>query len=469
MSQITIIGLGPGAPDLLTRRADAVITQASVIYVSDAAPGIADAVAGRAAISTLEVPTAAAGSEIEERRAVAARVVELGRRAEGVVFATLGNPLTDEPVCHEILQQAKAAGLTIEVVDGISLLEIALQALEVDVSATGLQVISAAELAAPFRPEVSAEAVSAADNPFLGVYRLVDPTQPVLVRQVSAAAVPDLLRALREMYPEDYPVSIVPLDRGPRPTAVVTSLRDLASSGRISGRNAVYLAPVERLTDVAAFDTLRYIVARLRAPGGCPWDREQTFQSIKKHLIEETYEAVAALDENELGRFAEELGDVLLQVVMYAQFAREGGEFSLEDVLQSVNQKLIRRHPHVFGNVQVSGSAEVLQNWEQIKRTEKPGAQTNTFAGIPPAAPALMRAETAQSRATRHGWSPPTTSPDCAEATDPGLTPEQRREVIGNVLFGVVALARHYQIDPEEALRLATNRFIAGQVGESTR
>lgn len=465
MGKITLIGLGPGAPDLLTRRADAAIERASVVYVTRATRNIAAAIAGRAVIVAIDELAPAAETEPEARRKVAERVLSLGQRPEGVTFGAPGDPLIDDPVCREIVEQAKAVGLTAEIINGLSWLDSAAQALGVDRSAIGLQIIGAAELAAPLVPETTPDAASPSASPFLGVYRLIDPTRPVLVQEVTPPVVPDLRRALAEIYSEDYPISMVPVDRGPTPAPLVTSVRELARPGTVIGRNALYLAPVAPLSDVAAFDTLRYIVARLRAPGGCPWDREQTFQSIKKHLLEETYEAVAALDEDDYGRFAEELGDVLLQVVMYAQFGREAGRFTLEDVLRMVNEKLIRRHPHVFGNVQVGSSAEVLRNWEQIKRTEKGGKETSTFSGIPPTAPALMRAESVQSRATRHGWVPPAATPDCGGIADPYLTPARRLDAIGEILFDLVAVARRYQIDPEEALRRATNRFIASQTG----
>ncbi|HEX5416953.1 MAG TPA: MazG family protein [Chloroflexota bacterium] len=460
MSQITIVGLGPGSPDLLTAEAINVLQHATVLYVERKTPAILAAVAERVPVVVLGPPRPGA-AEVLDREALAVRVVELGQRG-AVTYGVAGSPLSDDPISRAIRAAGRRAKLSVEIVDGVSYLDFVIRLLDLDVFDDTLQVVEAGRLIGA--TGTSSEAGT--PNPFLGVYRAVDPTRPVLVRDVFPAGVPATRGALGELYPPDYPVAVVRLDAGSRASPVVVPLRELAASGTVSGRACLYLRPRERLADVAAFDTLRYIVARLRGPGGCPWDREQTFQSVKKHLLEETYEAVAALDADEYAKFAEELGDVLLQVVMYAQFGREAGRFNLEDVLRAVNEKLVRRHPHVFGDVAVGSSAEVLRNWEKIKQAEKQGSPAeaaSTFAGIPQAAPALMRAEAVQSRATRHGWEPPTTPPDLSDLLPADLTLAERLDRLGDALFDLVALARRYKLDPEEALRLATNRFVKKQ------
>ncbi len=459
MDQLTIVGLGPGSPGLLTAEAVATLDRSSEVFVRGLGSPFRELIPPHVAIGSLAEVIDGAGSADATRRDVAERLVDLAKRPSGVIYATPGHPLVDDPVAPLARRFALEGGLRVRVIPGISLVDAARQVLTISSSPPVLQILDAAGLAGSSGGQPSELAGDEVD-PFAGVYRLVDPTRPCLVPGVAdprhLAAVQ---RVLARSFPPHHLVSIARLGGTDGPAEVETvPLAELARAIGVGEVICLYLAPVERLADVASFDTLRYIVARLRAPDGCPWDREQTYQSIKKHLLEETYEAIAALDANELPRFAEELGDVLLQVLMDAQMGREAREFDLEDVLRAVNEKLIRRHPHVFGDVVVGSSAEVLRNWERIKRAEQRGA-ASAFGGIPEAAPALMRADAIQGRAARYGWLLPTRPPSLAPATAASLTPEARLQALGEVLFGLVSLARRYHLDPEEALRLATNRF----------
>jgi tetrapyrrole methylase family protein/MazG family protein len=159
-------------------------------------------------------------------------------------------------------------------------------------------------------------------------------------------------------------------------------------------------------SELGEFQTLMDIVERLRAPGGCPWDREQTHQSLKRNLVEEAYEVLEAIDEGEPHLLAEELGDLLVQVAFHADIAREAGEFQLTDVLASVNRKLVRRHPHVFGDVSVADAREVERNWERIKEEERQqkGQRKSSVDGIPKDLPALTYAQLMQDRVARVGF-----------------------------------------------------------------
>jgi tetrapyrrole methylase family protein/MazG family protein len=269
--------------------------------------------------------------------------------------------------------------------------------------------------------------------------------------------VPEVVRSIVAPFPDDHPLVLVQFSEAGIPVGHPVTIAELEAMNLPRETRLILVHPLDRLADRRSFDTLLHIVARLRAPDGCPWDREQTYGTIKKHLIEESYEAIAALDEGDLGQFAEELGDIMLQVVMYAQLARESSDFTLDDVLEAVNEKLIRRHPHVFGDVTVQDSADVLKNWEKIKRAERSG-KPSTF-GVPEAAPALMRAEAIQSRAERYGWEQPTENPSFDAVGDAGADKVEQLVALGSALFDAVSVARRYQLDPEEALRLATNRF----------
>jgi tetrapyrrole methylase family protein / MazG family protein len=330
------------------------------------------------------------------------------------------------------------------------------QALQLDPLSSGLQIRSAQQIVTARQAAIFTESGTSRFDPFRGVYRAHDPAWPTLIGDL-VGSLGELREALLAGYPADHPVSLVTSADGSRqPTIERLGLGDLPDERKGATPAFLYLQPTDRLADPAAFDTLRYIVGRLRGPGGCPWDQEQTSESIKKHLIEETYEAVAALDDGDLPKFAEELGDVLLQVILHAQISREAGEYALEDILVAINQKLIRRHPHVFGDVVVQNSADVLRNWEKIKRTEN-GARETSFGGVPEAAPALMRADAILSRAARYGWP---ASPVALPPTELSETKRaDRRLALGESLFDLVALARQQHVDAEEALRLAINRF----------
>ena len=213
---------------------------------------------------------------------------------------------------------------------------------------------------------------------------------------------------------------------------------------------------------------LEEIVRILRAPGGCPWDAEQTHQSIRRNFLEEAYEAVEAIDEGSPEHLEEELGDVLLQVVMHARMEQEAGRFDLDGVADGICKKLIYRHPHVFGDVAVSGTGEVLSNWEALKRQEK-GQATNTDAleAVARALPALWRAEKVQKKARKAGFDWPDVSgaldklsEELEELKTAAAEGTNVAEELGDLLFSAVNAARFLKVDPEDALNGATDKFI---------
>ncbi len=219
-----------------------------------------------------------------------------------------------------------------------------------------------------------------------------------------------------------------------------------------------------------AFQQLVEIMQRLRAPGGCPWDRDQTHASIKPYLIEEAYEVAEAIDENDFEEMRKELDDLLLQVVFHAQMAKEGGKFDIEDVVHGINEKMTRRHPHVFGDVTVSGSGEVLRNWARIKSEERKDSGDNSVvAGVPRALPALLRAHRLGEKAAHIGfdWS---NADEVLAKVDEELAElraaiaagdaDATRQEIGDLLLALASLGRHLAVHGEEALHRASDRFI---------
>ena len=213
------------------------------------------------------------------------------------------------------------------------------------------------------------------------------------------------------------------------------------------------------------FDELVRVMARLRGPGGCPWDREQSHHSLRPYLLEESYEALEAVDAGDWDRLRDELGDVLLQVVFHAQLAAERGDFDIGDVCEGIVTKLYRRHPHVFGDVEVSGSDEVLDRWEKLKRQERGYEQrSSALDGIPLQLPALQRAMKLQKRAAKQGFDWPDAAGPRAKIDEElgeldGAERERLEHELGDLLFAVVNLARFLEVEPESALRAAMTRF----------
>jgi ATP diphosphatase len=217
------------------------------------------------------------------------------------------------------------------------------------------------------------------------------------------------------------------------------------------------------------------IMARLRGPDGCPWDREQTFDTIKRHTLEETYEVFDAIERRAWPDLKDELGDLLLQVLFYAQMASEAGYFTIQDVAANLNEKLIRRHPHIFAGAQVADSDAVLRNWEQIKQAEKKSSassHTSMLDDIPRAMPAVLEATKLGSRAAKVGFDWPDANglfdkldeeigelkAELAPAHGAQPSPAVEAE-FGDLLFTAVNLARHLKVDPESAVRVANAKF----------
>jgi tetrapyrrole methylase family protein/MazG family protein len=216
--------------------------------------------------------------------------------------------------------------------------------------------------------------------------------------------------------------------------------------------------------DLSKFDSFVDVIARLRGPDGCPWDKEQTHESLRIHLLSECYEVLAALDGKDPDKLCEELGDLLLQIVLHAQIAADNGEFEIGDVIKSINSKIIHRHPHVFGDAQVATADEVMHNWEALKQEEREG-KTSVLAGVPKHMPALAYAYEISRRAVRVGFEWEDLEgvidkllEEVREIKDARSREEKARE-FGDLLFTLVNFARWQGIDSEAALREANDKF----------
>ena len=321
--------------------------------------------------------------------------------------------------------------------------------------ADGLQVVSGRRLASiPF-------------DPSLPLVLLGEPSSDgegagVLAGRHARAGVQAVLVSL---YPRDH--LLQPLPEGtPRPLEAVSD--DELTDGD-------WLVPaLAPLDNLASPHGMAAISARLRAEDGCPWDRRQTHASLRPFVLEEAYEAVDAIERGTPQDLAEELGDLFLQIILHAQLAAEEGTFDLTDVYRTLGAKIIRRHPHVFGDLEVSGADEVLRNWESIKAAERheTGAPPSAFSGIARALPALAASREIQERASSLGWDWPAiegvwekVAEELAELHEAGTMDgdagrDARLHEFGDVLFAAVNLARWMKLDPEEALRSANHRWI---------
>jgi len=438
---ITIVGLGPGDPKQLTLEAWQVLEEAEEIYLRTSRHPTVDHLPTHLALHSFN-------GLCEEKRGldevcdeIARRIVELGERPQGVIYAVPGHPLVDAST-QRIRAIAEEKGLRVHIVQGLSFLEPTLTCLGLD-PLDGLQVVDAMELAAQHYPHL-------------------DPSLPVLVARLRSRPLAGSVKlTLMNLYPDEHPVTLVRGAGTDEERVWTTPLCELGSHEGLDHSTSLCLPP---LTTPGSLTSLQDVVARLRAPGGCPWDREQTHRSLRPELLEETYEVLEALDAGNVDKLCEELGDLLLEVIFHIQLAAEAGEFKLPQVIKGIVTKLKRRHPHVFGEVKVSGASEVLRHWEEIKREER-GGKGSVLEGVPRTSPALARAQDLQRRAARVGFDWPDVEGVVAKVAEEVRelkgaegTEEKERE-LGDLLFSLVNLARWLDVDAESALRATNARF----------
>ena len=443
---ITLLGLGPGDPQLLTRQAWQALQNAGEVYLRTRQHPTVSGFPANLQIFSFDDAYERYDSFEQVYEHIVQQVLSLGERPQGVLYAVPGHPFVAEATCPEIARRARQTGLPVRVIEGLSFIGAVFTALELD-PLPHTNVVDALELAHGHVP------------PF-------PPDAPALVAQLYSREVASEVKlTLMEVYPDEHPIVLVHAANTPQERVERLPLHDLDRSEFTGLLTTLYLPP---LAPATSFESFQEVIAHLRAPDGCPWDREQTHQSLRSYLLEETYEVLSALDSADPHSLQEELGDLLLQIVLHAQIASEEGEFRMSDVLQQVNSKLVYRHPHVFGETQVDGVEHVLVNWERLKAAEKKqdGKQRESILdGVPLALPALIQAEQYQRRAARVGFEWPALQAvvdkiqeELAEVQQ-AETVENRLAEVGDLLFAVVNLARTLEADAETALREANARF----------
>lgn len=377
------------------------------------------------------------------------RLIEEAKRKE-LIYCVPGHPFIAERTVQLLLEQAQEHNISIEVVGGQSFLDNMFQAVQID-PIEGCQIVDGTSLS---RSELQVR-------------------QHIIICQVYDAFVAsDVKLTLMELLPDDYEVTIVTAAGSSEEQLKKVPLYELDRVTTLNNLTAVYVPPVKDETILYRdFEKLREVIAQLRGPNGCPWDKKQTHQSLKKYLLEEAYEVLDAIDEEDDDHLAEELGDVLLQVLLHAQIGEDEGLFTVDDVIFSITEKMIRRHPHVFEAGNLSTEKEVVEQWEEIKRQEKSDShqvESSILSDIPKGMAALSRATKLQKKAAKVGFDWGDVAPiwmkvqeEIAEfmnETKQNNIEEANKE-FGDVIFALVNLARYYNIDPELALQSTNQKF----------
>ncbi len=457
MAHITIVGLGPGSLGDLTQEAWRVIEKADEIWLRTVHHPVVPHLPTGGDLHTFDAVYERAETFADVYTEIVTEVLALGRRDKGVIYAVPGHPVVGEATVTQILQNARDEGLPVRIVAGLSFIEPALSALELD-ALNGLQVFDALDLIALHHPPLN-------------------PDVPAFIAQVYSRAVASELKlVLMNQYEDDHPTVL--LDAAGTEHARVRSV-PLYEIDRYEATplTTLYVSPVPAVT---SFEGFQETIAHLRSPEGCPWDREQTHQSLRTNLLEECYEVLEAIDAGDAEGLREELGDLLLQIVLHAQIAVEESSFRMTEVIAQIDAKLKRRHPHVWGGVDVENVGEVITNWEVIKRRERVDKGTperSLLDGIPSVLPALAQAVAYADRAGRIGF-------DCIKpqgvwmdlpvgaahqlsallaslnATLKGSSEANAGpRVVGDLMLAIADWARRQDIDPESALREANRRF----------
>ncbi len=466
---LTIVGLGPGSRETLTLEADRVLREADEVWVrTRVQPSLEDIERAYPEVSFHSFDTLyeTLSSLDAIYREIVDTLVPLARRPGGVVYAVPGSPSIGETTVRLLLDEMARHNVSTRLVQGVDYVAPVLVAVGAT-DTSWLEVLDAAEIALMSHENAVGEVPG---QETLLPWRAPVPTAHLVVSRLYDRETASGVKLwLGRYYPDGHQVSLLHLNRSGGAEVAALPLHDI-DRGDVDHNTALYVPPLSENDNVRTFAGLMTLTRTLRAPGGCPWDRDQTHETLKKHLLEETYEVLEALDSNDPEMLAEELGDLLFQVTIHSQVAAENGTFTIEDVIQNVTCKLIGRHPHVFGELNLESAQDVLENWESFKQKEKP-KRASIFEHIPKELPALPQSNLMQKRAAGVGFEWPDldavlhkVEEEIAELrqeiADDAAKNEQREE-FGDILFALVSVARHLHIDPEEALRLANRKFAA--------
>jgi tetrapyrrole methylase family protein/MazG family protein len=473
---ITILGLGPGDPGYITRAAWELLEAASTVYLRTAVHPTVAALPAHLTIHAFDELYDRADRFERVYDQIAEQLVERAQHEGDLVYAVPGDPSVAEATTRRIRTLARQQGVAVRVLAGVSFIEPVCAALELDPLEHGLQLLDALDLVprAVADPDLDSWATlhGYAYEPALAPFPL-HATRPALICQVYSRQVASHVKlSLLERFPAHHPVTIVRAAGVAGDEQVWTvALEELDRGQAVDHLTCVFVPALAPLDDLRGPDGIGYVVTRLLGPAGCPWDREQTPQSMRAGLLGETYEVLEALDDDDPELLAEELGDLLMNILSQAEMARQAGTFSMNDVYAHVTTKLICRHPHVFGSLEVAGSGEVLRKWDAIKQAERAskGQQTRTtLDGIPRDLPALAFAQQQANKAAKTGFEWLKTDEVLAKVHEElaelqaAITSDNADNIaseLGDLLQALAVLARRLGTDAETALREANQRF----------
>ncbi len=445
MSLLTIVGLGPGRAQDLTRRAWSALENAPRVILRTKEHPCVSELPNRANTESCDDIYESTGDFALIYTAIVDRVMSALEQSP-VTYAVPGDPLVGEATVQALIVRCADAGIPCEIVMGISFVEPMLKAVGLD-ALDGVQIFDALTISMMYHPPIN-------------------PDLPALLAQVySRQAASELKLTLMNQYPDEFDVALIHAAGTDDERVEWVKLYEIDRSPGIQHLTSLYLPPLGMQT---SFETLQENIAHLRAPDGCPWDRKQTHLSLRKYLLEETYEVLETLDREDTAALQEEMGDLLLQIMLHTQIGIDDGEFRMADVIRTLNEKLIRRHPHVWGEVSVNGADQVVTNWDAIKKQEKAGKPEKSASlldGVPLELPALMRAYEYTARAAKPGFDWDRVEDVIAKVREEidevqsAANDEERASEIGDLLFAIVNWARWLKVDPETALRASSQRF----------
>jgi tetrapyrrole methylase family protein/MazG family protein len=444
---VHVVGLGPAGADLITDQSMCLLKSGLPLFLRTARHPAADdlAAAGIAFRSFDHLYEESPGLE-EAYESMAARLAEEARACGETIYAVPGNPRVAEESVELLLRRGD---VRVKLYPGLSFLDLLFPAVGLD-PVEGVLLADAAEIA------------------YRGTGRLEPRLGLVVMQADSRMLASDLKLSLLELYPPEHLVQVCSRLGGPQQAVTGVPLARLDHQELFDHLTTLYLPPL-REEEIFDFKRLMHITGTLLGPQGCPWDRRQTHGSLARHMVEESWEAVEAIREEDWEHLAEELGDILLQVALHSQMARRDGLFGVEDCLRSIEEKLIRRHPHVFGEGTAETPEEVVANWERIKTDE--GGHPSLLDGVAEGLPALLFAYKLQTRAARVGFdwgAAEEVLPKLAEELEEikaavlGRDELGRDELeleLGDLLFTVANICRHLGVDPEVALRRSAGKF----------
>lgn len=445
MGTIKIVGLGAGDVDDLTLRAWRTLENADQVYLRTARHACVPFLPQHPTYQSFDHFY----EQIEAFEDVYSQIVDTlfeAVQSGDVVYAVPGDPMVGESTPLRIIERAQAVGVAVEIIHGVSFIEPMLRMVGID-ALDGLQIMDGLDIADVHHPPIN-------------------PDYPALIGQVyNRRVASDVKLTLMNQYDDDFEVVLIHSAGTGEEQIERLPLYEIDRSEQITHTTSLYLPALGNLT---SFEAFQGIIAHLRDPEtGCPWDLKQTHESLRQFLLEETYEVLEAIDAGDTDELARELGDLLLQIVLHTQIAIDDGEFHMTDVLRYINEKMIRRHPHVFGNVDVENADDVVTNWDAIKAQEKAddGKVASRLDGVPNSLPALLRSLKYQDRAAQVGFDWAVIGDVRAKLNEEldevleAVTPEHQMEEFGDVLFVMVNWARWMKIDPENALRMANDKF----------